>query len=129
MGIWDDDVDLAAPLEEPEDGDLPCRTTAPLAFADAAEITLVNLDLAGHQVRRLRRQIVGDQLEQLMEKQDRRTAVDAAYLGRRTGRGSRNEMPNQLRLNTGRKSAPPSLLNHLTLIRKIPYLCQTRILF
>ena len=115
----DDGVDFAAPLEEPEDGDLPGRTTAPLALADAAEITLVNLDLAG-QVRRLRRQIVGEQLAQLMEKQDRRVAVDAADLGRRTGRGSRNEMPNQLRLNTGRKSASPSLLNHLTLIRKIP---------
>ena len=122
MGIWDDDgVDLAAPLEEPEDGDLPCRTTAPLALADAAEITLVNLDLAGHQVRRLRRQIVGDQLAQLMVKQDRRVAVDDAYLGRQTDRGRRNAMSNQLRLNIGRKSAPPSLLSHPTQIRKIPY--------
>lgn len=40
-------IDLAIPLQEPQNDALACRTPSPLALPPAAEVRLVNLDLAG----------------------------------------------------------------------------------
>jgi len=45
-------MDLAAPLKEPEDGHLVGCGAPKLAIACAAEIVLVDLDPARHDVRR-----------------------------------------------------------------------------
>ena len=77
-GVWDGDgIDLAAAFQKPEDGNFPRRSSASLALADTTEITLVHFDLTSHQVRRFRRQIDGNDLSQLVKKQDRRVAIHA----------------------------------------------------
>ena len=80
-GICDDcDIDLALPLEQPEDWNFACCTASALALPVAAKVALIDLDLARQQLGRFCGQSLEDYLAQLVVKQDRRVAVDARYL-------------------------------------------------
>ena len=66
--IWDDHrMDLAAPLEQAEDGNLAASATPPFALAPAAEITLIDLHLAAKQLGRLLIQALSDYFPQFAE--------------------------------------------------------------
>ena len=76
--ICDDcDIDLALPFQQPEHRHLARRTASTLAFPVAAEIALIDLNLASQQLGRLCGQSLEDDLSQLVVKQDRGVAVDA----------------------------------------------------
>ncbi len=79
-------VDLAAALENAEDGDLAGGAAPAIAFAVAAEIALIQLDLAVE--RTFIVQFASDHLTQFMIIKRRRMPVDAHQFRRRSGRNT-----------------------------------------
>ena len=77
-------VDLAAALEDAEDGDLAGGATTAFALSLATEVTFVGLDLAGQGPSFV--QLPGDDLTQTVKEVGRRGFVDADQIGRRAGR-------------------------------------------
>ena len=66
--VWDDHrMDLAASLEQSEDGNLAASAAPPFALAVAAEITLIDLHLAAKQLGRLLIQALSDHFPQFAE--------------------------------------------------------------
>ncbi len=124
-GVWDrDGIHFTASLEQPKDGNLACRASTSFAFPNATKVAFINLDFSRHQVRCFRRQLAGNKLAQLVKIQDCSVAINTTNLSRRSSRGTRHKMTNQFYLNTCRQPAFASFANHLTFIKKIPYLCQ-----
>ncbi len=124
-GVWDHDgVDLAAPLQQPEDRNLAGGGEAALAFPRPAGIALVDLDLCGQQFRRFGRSALGDALSQPVEEQGRRMPVDPGQRGGRPRRRAGDEMLDQLVLDTWPQPAAPPCRNHLSQIAFPSYLGQ-----
>ena len=66
--VWDDHrMDLAAPLEQSEDGNLAASAAPPFALAPPAEITLIDLHLAAKQLGRFLIQALSDHFPQFAE--------------------------------------------------------------
>lgn len=114
-GIWDDDdVNPAAPLQEPEHRNLAGRAAPTLTLPVPAEIAFVCLDLAADETGFASRQLFEDHFPELVEEQDGGVAVDPGQFGRRAGRGARTEILKELDLNTFREPAASPSANHLT---------------
>ena len=73
----DQRVDLAAPLQQAEDGYLAACAATALALASASEIALIHLDLTSEPLRGLCAQAGGNDLAQLVVEKRRRMAVHA----------------------------------------------------
>ena len=86
-------VDLPTSLQKPENRDFSASASTPLAFAAAAKITLINLDLSGK--RRGLLHFLGNHLAKPSIKRGRRVPVDANQFGCCPSRRTRNEVLNQ----------------------------------
>jgi len=75
-------MDKAAPFEEPKDRHLPGSPSSSLALASPAEINFIRLDLA-RQKGCLRGKLLGDQLAQFMEIEDRSITIHTRQISRR----------------------------------------------
>lgn len=73
----DQRVDLAAPLQQAEDGYLAACAATALALASASEIALIHLDLTSEPLRGLCAKAGGNDLAQLVVEERRRMAVHA----------------------------------------------------
>ena len=107
------------------------NTTSPrasFALSDTARTAFINLNFPSHQIECIGRQILCDQLSELVKIQDRGITVHPTQFSRRSDRGTSHKMTNQFLLNTYRKPTSSSLANHLTFIMKIPYICQPLII-
>ena len=102
-GVRDDRrVDLAAPLQKPENSDFPGCTPAALALPDPAKVAFVGLDLAGQFEGRL---FAGDQNSQPLVETNRSVCLNADNLRCSASRRSRNEVLDQFPLLPRFKSA------------------------
>ena len=96
LGVRDDRrVDLPTSLQQAEDSHFARRPASALSFSNAAEITLVRLDLAAQS---LARQLARNQLAQMHEKADRGVRLNADDFRRGAGCAARHKMLHQLTL-------------------------------
>src|SRR5208282_4784314 len=89
-------IDLAAALEQSEDRNLACRSSASLAFARAAEVTFVHLHLAIKGPFFF--QAAGDNLAELVIEQVSRVVVHPRQISGSACRDLSNEQLQQLQL-------------------------------
>jgi len=103
LGVRDDRrVDLPTSLQQAEDSHFARRPAPALSFSNAAEITLVRLDLAAQSVAW---QLARNQLAQMHEKADRGVRLNADDFPRGAGCAARHKMLDQFALLARRKPA------------------------
>jgi hypothetical protein len=103
LGVRDDRrVDLPTSLQQAKYNHFAHRPASALSFSNAAEITLVRLDLAAQSIAR---QLARNQLAQMHEKADRGVRLNADDLTRGAGCAASHKMLDQLALLARRKPA------------------------